>query len=500
MESEDDEIRRTKDIVDALDAPIPQECADCRTMLNFEQKAAFDTIISHVKENKPGAFFIDGPGGTGKTFLYNALYAEVRLMNKIVLPTATSGIAAANIPSGRTTHSRFKIPVDINGSLTCDVPKQSSLAALIRETSLIIWDEASMAKKENVEALDLLLRDLCNPEIVFGGKIIVFGGDFRQVLPVIPHKPQREAVEASLVNSVFWAKFIKFRLTENMRAREDLLYSSFLLSLGNGELQSEENELVKLPQQIVRQRIHGGPDPINDIASVAFPELDHAEFNSDIFTSRAILTPMNDDVDAINSVLINKFPGKAVTYRSYDSLLDDKCNIYPAEFVNKLCPGGMSPHELVLKENCPVILLRNILPSYGLCNGTRLLCKRFTPNLIECVITTGHHKGEHVFIPRIKMRPSSSANYPFQFQRNQFPLKLSFAMTINKSQGQTLSQVAVYLPKPCFSHGQLYVALSRARTSKQVTVMSTNRQDLTTDCRVKNVVSFTVLRLANIIS
>ncbi|XP_074306094.1 uncharacterized protein LOC141641323 [Silene latifolia] len=124
-------------------------------------------------------------------------------MNKIVLPTATSGIAAANIPSGRTTHSRFKILVDINGSLTCDVPKQSSLAALIKETSLIIWDEASMAKKENVEALDLLLRDLCNPKIVFGGKIIVFGGDFRQVMPVVPHKPQREAVDASLVNSVF---------------------------------------------------------------------------------------------------------------------------------------------------------------------------------------------------------------------------------------------------------------------------------------------------------
>ncbi|XP_074306093.1 uncharacterized protein LOC141641322 [Silene latifolia] len=283
-----------------------------------------------------------------------------------------------------------------------------------------------------------------------------------------------------------------------MRAREDPIYSSFLLSLGNGELQSGENELVKLPQQIVRQPTHGGPDPINDIASVAFPELDHSEFNSD--TSRAILTPMNDDVDAINSVLINKFPGKAVTYRSYYTLLDDKCNIYPAEFVNKPCPGGMSPHELVLKENCPVILLRNILPSYGLCNGTRLLCKRFTPNLIECVITIGHHKGEHVFIPRIKTRPSPSANYPFQFQRNQFPLKLSFTMTINKSQGRTLSQVVVYLPKPCFSHGQLYIALSRARTSKQVTVMSTNRQDLTTDRLVKNVVSFTVLRLADIIS
>ncbi|XP_074293400.1 uncharacterized protein LOC141620425 [Silene latifolia] len=500
VEAQDDEIRRTKDIIDALDAPIPQECIDFCSMLNAEQKEAFNTIVNHVKEGKPGAFFIDGPGGTGKTFLYNALYAEVRLMGKIVLPTATSGIAAANIPSGRTTHSILKLPLDTSTSLSCDVPKQSSLAALIRESSLIIWDEASMAKKQNIDAVDLLLRDLCNAKITFGGKIIVFGGDFCQVLPVIPHKSQREAVEASLVNSPLWPGFIKFRLTENMRAREDPIYSAFLLSLGNGELQTEENQYVQLPEEIVRHPTDGGPDPINEITSVAFPELDLIEFSSDIFTTRAILTPMNEDVDAINSVLIDKFPGEPVIYKSYDTVLDDKCNIYPAEFVNKLCPGGMSPHELILKENCPVILLRNILPSFGLCNGTRLLCKRFSPNLIECVITTGHHKGEHVFIPRVKLRPSESANYPFQFQRNQFPIKLSFAMTINKSQGQTLSQVAVYLPRPCFSHGQLYVALSRARTSKQVTVVSTTRPNFIPDIYVKNVVSYTVLRLANIIS
>lgn len=87
--------------------------------------------MQHVEQGKPGAFFIDGPGGTGKTFLYCALYAKVRGMGKIVLPTATSGIAAANLPGGRTAHSRFKIPLESNSSLTCDVPKQSSLAQLL---------------------------------------------------------------------------------------------------------------------------------------------------------------------------------------------------------------------------------------------------------------------------------------------------------------------------------------------------------------------------------
>ncbi|XP_056695736.1 uncharacterized protein [Spinacia oleracea] len=170
-------VKQLTDIIDALDAPIPQECISCRDRLNPTQQQAFDCIIDHVIRGEPCAFFIDGPGGTGETFLYNALYAEVCLMKKIVLPTATSGITASNIPSGRTAHSRFKILVDSESSLACDVPKQGSLAALIKETTLIIWDEASMEKKENVESLDLLLRDLCNPDALFGGKLVVFGGD-----------------------------------------------------------------------------------------------------------------------------------------------------------------------------------------------------------------------------------------------------------------------------------------------------------------------------------
>ncbi|XP_021744627.1 ATP-dependent DNA helicase PIF1-like [Chenopodium quinoa] len=434
-----DEIRRTKDIEDALNAPIPYQCLQCKNQLNQAQREAFNVIMDHVTKQIHGAFFIDGPGGTGKTFSYNALYAEIRLMNKIVLPTATSGIVVANIPSGRTAHSRFKIPLYPLESLACNVPKQGSLAALLKETTLIIWDEASMAKKENIESLDVLLRDICNPNLLFGGKIVVFGGDFRQVLLVVPKRTQREAVAASL-------------------------------------LQNTEDAFVQLPTEIVQPYDAATPQDMH-LTSVAFPEMDMPPFSADIFTTRAILTPINDDVDVINAVLIDKFPCEAVAYKSYDSMIDDDCNIYPTEFLNKLCPGGMSPHELILKPNSHVILLRNILSSSGLCNGTRLICKKNFPNLIECVIAIGHHKGEHVLIPRINLRPSESSGYPFQFQRKQFPLKLSFAMTINKAQGQTLNKVVVYLPRSCFSHGQLYVALSRARQATNVSVITDRNAD-----------------------
>jgi len=131
----------------------------------------FNEIFDHVIRNKGKVFVVDGPGGTGKTYLYRALLAKVRSTNLIAVATATSGIAASIMPGGRTAHSRFKIPIKLEDNSVCNFTKQIGTAALLREASLIIWDEVAMTRRQAVETLDRSLRDITGNDLPFGAKL-----------------------------------------------------------------------------------------------------------------------------------------------------------------------------------------------------------------------------------------------------------------------------------------------------------------------------------------
>ena len=133
-------------------------------------------------------------------------------------------------------------------------------------------------------------------------------------------------------------------------------------------------------------------------------------------------------------------------------------------FLNSVKVSGLPNHKLRLKIGCPVMLLRNIDPIGGLMNGTRLRITQMGPFILQAMILTGDRVGHLVLIPRLKLAPSDT-KLPFRMRRTQLPLAVCFAMTINKSQGQSLKRVGIFLLRPCFSHGQLYVAISRV-TSK----------------------------------
>lgn len=406
-----------REIMEETSIEVDHEDTSLHKNLNNEQREAYDEILAAIDHQRGGIFFVDGPGGTGKTFLYRALLATIRGQGNIAVETATSGVAASIMPGGRTAHSRFKIPLKIDDGDICGFTKQSGTAKLLKAASLIIWDEASMTKRQTVEALDKSMRDIMDrPELPFGGKTIVFGGDFRQVLPVVRKGTRAQIVDASLRRSQLWNSMRQLKLVRNMRAQNDKWFTEYLLRIGNGTEDTNEDGEILLPTSICVPKKTDDNSLDRLIDSVY--QTDNASLKDPKYiTSRAILSTRNDSVDRINLKMIDRFQGEEMVYHSLDSVEDDPHNYYPPEFLNTLTPNGLPPHMLKLKKNCPIILLRNIDPANGLCNGTRLVVRSFQKNTIDAEILVGQHSGMRVFLPRIPLCPSDDDMFPFSFKR-----------------------------------------------------------------------------------
>ena len=172
----------------------------CITNFNDEQRSAFNIRAACLADNYEGTivFNINAPGGWGKTFLLNAILAYARGTGKKCIATASSGIAATLLKSGRTAHSTFGIPIPILNTSTCPIKASSKSGQLILTTESLIWDEALIAHSHNILAVDRMMRDLTKNYSFFGNKIIIFCGDPRQTLPIIPKGSRSLIVNSSM--------------------------------------------------------------------------------------------------------------------------------------------------------------------------------------------------------------------------------------------------------------------------------------------------------------
>ena len=225
--------------------------------LNDEQRQIHNTIMNAIATNSDeSCSFVDGPAGTGKNFLYNTLVHNLQAQGIKVKCMVYSGIASTLLINGATAHSTFQIPIPLLPDSTCNIKRQSVRAEMLRQTTIFIWDEASMIPANALKAVDILLRDITQIPRPFGGKFVFLGGDFRQVLPVVPRAGREEIVQDSIKTSHLWHHFHQFQLVTNMRAARDQTYRQFsewLLRIGTGDEPHDDNDQVTLPQDIMAE-------------------------------------------------------------------------------------------------------------------------------------------------------------------------------------------------------------------------------------------------------
>ena len=337
------------------DLPSIHESAPTFTNLTSEQHHLVQCVLQSVmggEESVSRLHYVDAPGGSGKTYIFNMLSAHLRYQNLKGACAAWTGIATTLMICGRTVHSLFKLPVPVLENSTCNVSPTSHHAELLRGVDLFIVDEASMIPSYALHAMDRCLQDITQDKRPFGGKTDLLGGDFHQVLPVVPRAPPAVIIDTCLKRSPLWPPFKQHKLTRNMRTLPgEGEFAAWLLQVGNGSLNdtSTQPETIKIPPTSVCEE-----DLIDEIYSTA---------SSNNLHNRVILSPKNEHCLEINEKLLETITGETRTFLSTDTVKcdnEEERQNYPVEFLNSLTPSGMPPHRLNIKVNAIVMLLRNL--------------------------------------------------------------------------------------------------------------------------------------------
>ena len=398
------EVTRNPLSLDALDINIEEErrqFMDAKASFSTGKASAFNLVTSTIdNRRRRNSFFLQGPAGTGKTFLYKTLCNYYRSLGKIVLCAASSGIASLLLTNGRTSHSLFKIPINSNEDSQCRVSGNSDLANLLRKTHLIIWDEVTLQNKYDFEAVNKLFKELMVNNDLFGGVPVVLGGDFAQILPVVRRGSREQVVNACIQYWSKWDLIQPLFLTQNMRVIEGVANQRFAKWLSDLPYNSNLYGAIEVPEWITTT---DNPDEFREFV---YPRTQLLSGDTRIFTCRAILSPRNDTVHSTNEEILKLRNAEAHDYFARDQVTNDEAghiSDYTSEFLMTLSGQGLPLGRLRLQVGMPVMLLRNLYPKKGLCNGTRLIITRLFHHGVEGRIISpdSRYNGELHYIHRM---------------------------------------------------------------------------------------------------
>jgi hypothetical protein len=473
-------------------------CLEAQYPSTHEQQVIIDKVIEAVESKQcfdpPSLFFLGADAGTGKTNVAKKLTAKVRSMSKIVKICASTALAAQNyVNDASTAHELWCLPViedemrDIDDEkIKCMFHFRPERKQLLDSTSLFIWDEFPSNHRECFEAVYTSMHGL-------RGKVVLAMGDWKQILPVVSRGDKSEVLDSCMFSSPLWERFEKLTLETNMRlsgaasdedAQTKQNYATMIKNLAANEntihysdITFEHNNGERKDFVFLHVSVFNEDDACSMRASInwLFPD-DH--YDALTASNNTILATTNDEVDKWNDKISSLNPSaesimfSKTWFSEVDDLHGNMKFMLNETALNNINRNGVPPHQLKLKVDDICILMQNINVKDGITNNTRVRILRISNNVI--VGRTLTEKPKVIVIPRVRFRFRLPYAQSYELVRSQFPLRRAFALTYNKSQGQTLKKVLLDVRTSLFAHGFLYVGLSRVQDPKDVAFFVNN--------------------------
>jgi hypothetical protein len=423
-------------------------------LFTAEQSDAMQQVLQSVRSHAPcNVFVLLSSAGCGKTVFANGVSASVRADGGTVVCVAASAMAAMLLTGGRTAHSALHIPIPAHDASMCNLTYEERAA--LQRADVIIYDEISMVHEHVADTVDRSLRDVMHDDRPFGGKTVILMGDFKQLLPVV----RCGSGHKHTVQKCAWWKHVRhLKFTKNWRAAEHPDYVEFLENVGNGVI-----DTVQVPHDRV------------------VPDVDRmidAVYGNQFAPGHQILALTLETCAIVNQACLERLPGEVVECPAGDTYVD--CadpDQFPHDYVESLQIPGAPPFKLHLKLGARYMCIRNLDMRRGLINGTMLHLMRIGHRFLQFRILNGPGAGSVEIIMKsvFSLAPEASG-LPFTITRRQFPIISAYCLSVHKAQGQSLKHVGLIFESDPFTHGQLYVALSRVACWLCVTVMLHSQQ------------------------